>query len=32
MSLDGFVAERDGGYDWITVDPAIDFGPDSIIM
>src|SRR5262245_40389477 len=25
MSLDGFIATRDGGYDWIVMDPAIDF-------
>jgi dihydrofolate reductase len=24
-SLDGFIATRDGGYDWIVADPAIDF-------
>ena len=24
-SLDGFIATPDGGYDWITADPAIDF-------
>jgi dihydrofolate reductase len=26
MSLDGFIASADGGYDWIVADPAIDFG------
>lgn len=25
MSLDGYIATEDGGYDWITMDPAIDF-------
>jgi dihydrofolate reductase len=25
MSLDGFIAARDGGYDWIVMDPEIDF-------
>ena len=25
MSLDGFIADEDGGYDWIVMDPAIDF-------
>ena len=25
MSLDGFIADREGGYDWITDEPAIDF-------
>jgi dihydrofolate reductase len=25
-SLDGFIADRAGGYDWLTDDPAIDFG------
>lgn len=25
MSLDGFIASTDGGYDWIVADPAIDF-------
>ena len=24
-SLDGFIARPDGGYDWIVMDPAIDF-------
>jgi dihydrofolate reductase len=26
MSLDGFIASADGGYDWIVGDPSIDFG------
>jgi dihydrofolate reductase len=26
VSLDGFIAGPDGGYDWIVMDPAIDFG------
>ena len=25
MSLDGFIADPDGGYDWIVMDEAIDF-------
>ena len=25
MTLDGFIADPDGGYDWIIMDPAIDF-------
>lgn len=25
MSLDGFIADRDGGYDWIVDEPGIDF-------
>lgn len=25
MSLDGFIAGPDGGYDWIVMDPSIDF-------
>ena len=25
MSLDGFIADEDGGYDWIVQDPTIDF-------
>ncbi len=37
MSLDGYIAAEDGGYDWITMDPAIDFGAfmadfDTLIM
>ena len=24
-SLDGFIADRSGGYDWIPLDPAVDF-------
>jgi dihydrofolate reductase len=37
MSLDGFIADRDGGYDWIVGDPAIDFAAylakiDTLIM
>jgi dihydrofolate reductase len=26
MSLDGYIADPEGGYDWIVIDPAIDFG------
>jgi dihydrofolate reductase len=26
MSLDGFIADPHGGYDWIVADPTIDFG------
>ena len=26
MSLDGFIADEDGGYGWIVEDPTIDFG------
>lgn len=26
MSLDGFIADRDGGYGWIVEEPGIDFG------
>lgn len=25
MSLDGYIADPDGGYDWIVIDPEIDF-------
>lgn len=25
-SLDGYIAAPDGGYDWIVMDPDIDFG------
>ena len=37
MSLDGFIATEDGGYDWIPMDPDIDFGAlfagyDTILM
>ncbi|HET9949715.1 MAG TPA: dihydrofolate reductase family protein [Longimicrobiales bacterium] len=37
MSLDGFIADVDGGYDWIVQDPQIDFGAmfakvDALIM
>jgi dihydrofolate reductase len=27
-SLDGFIADPDGGYDWIIMDPAIDFAEE----
>ena len=37
MSLDGYIAERDGGFDWIVMDPGIDFAAfiadfDTLIM
>lgn len=37
MSLDGFIADRDGGYDWIVDEPAIDFAAymakiDTLVM
>ena len=25
VTLDGFIADRDGGYDWIIMDASIDF-------
>jgi dihydrofolate reductase len=36
-SLDGFIADEEGGYDWIVMDPDIDFGAlfaqfDALIM
>ena len=36
-SLDGFIADEQGGYDWIVMDPDIDFGAlfaqfDALIM
>jgi dihydrofolate reductase len=37
MSLDGFIADKDGGYDWIPADPGVDFAAlfaqfDSFVM
>lgn len=37
MSLDGFIATKDGGYDWIPMDPDIDFSAmfsryDTVLM
>ena len=37
MSLDGFIAAKDGSYDWIPMDPEIDFGAlfaqfDTLVM
>ena len=37
MSLDGYIADVDGGYDWILMDDAIDFaaylaGFDAMVM
>jgi dihydrofolate reductase len=37
MSLDGYIADLSGGYDWIIMDPEIDFGAymadfDALIM
>lgn len=37
MSLDGYIADPKGGYDWIVIDPEIDFdamfrGFDTVLM
>jgi dihydrofolate reductase len=37
MSLDGYIADPKGGYDWIVIDPDIDFGAmfkdyDTVLM
>jgi len=37
MSLDGYIADPKGGYDWIVMDPEIDFGEmfkryDTVLM
>ena len=37
MSLDGYIADPKGGYDWIVMDPDIDFGAlfkdfDTVLM